>query len=74
MSQERLFTPSDIVSLVHGMVHILFGGVHLTVAGWSAGLGCGSSLQKRNKKEEGPAGASPVADLMPKSVPRKAKR
>ena len=25
-------------------------------------------LYKKNKKEEGPAGASPVAALMPKSV------
>ena len=34
---------------------------------WSAGSGCGSSLQKEQEKE-GPAGASPVAALMPKSV------
>ena len=29
---------------------------------------------KKNKKEEGPAGASPVAAPMPKSVPRGEKR
>ena len=37
--------------------------------GWSTGSVCGSSLQKKTrKKEEGPAGASPVAAPMPKSV------
>ena len=47
--------------------------------GWSAGSGCDTSglltmnvahLCKNNKKEEGPAGASPVAAPMPKLVPR----
>ena len=35
--------------------------------GWSIGSGCGSSLQKEQERE-GPAGASPVAAPMPKSV------
>ena len=35
----------------------------------AAGSKCGSPLQKM-KKEEGSAGASPVAAPMPKSVPR----
>ena len=35
---------------------------------WSAGSGV--ALLCKNKKEEGPAGASPVAASMPKSVPR----
>ena len=35
---------------------------------WSAGFGV--ALFCKNKKEEGPAGASPVAAPMPKSVPR----
>ena len=35
--------------------------------GWSTGSGRGTPLQK-NKKEEGSAGASPVAAPMPKSV------
>ena len=35
----------------------------------AAGSRCGSPLQKM-KKEEGSAGASPVAAPMPKSVPR----
>ena len=34
--------------------------------GWSAGTGVAHLC--KNKKEEGPAGASPVAALMPKSV------
>ena len=45
--------------------------------GWSAGSGCGTPLQSldaaplcKDKKEGGSAGASPVAALMPKSVPR----
>ena len=47
--------------------------------GWSIGSGCDTSglltlnvvhLYKKNKKEEGPAGASPVAAPMPKLVPR----
>ena len=45
---------------------------------WSAGSGCGTSglqaldvtLLCKDKKEEGSAGASPVAVPMPKSVPR----
>ena len=44
--------------------------------GWSIGSGCGTTdLQSLNmtlickdKKKKGPAGASPVATLMPKSV------
>ena len=35
---------------------------------WSEGSVCGSSLKKKNKKEEGLAGASPVAAPMPKSI------
>ena len=35
---------------------------------WSAGSGRGTPLQKTRKKKEGPAGASPVAAPMPKSV------
>ena len=35
---------------------------------WSVGSVRGSSLQKKNKTEEGPAGASPVAAPMLKSV------
>ena len=43
---------------------------------WSAGSGCGTAglqaldvaLLYKDKKEEGPAGASPVAAPMPKSV------
>ena len=31
---------------------------------------CVALLCKKNKKKEGSAGASPVAPLMPKSVPR----
>ena len=46
--------------------------------GWSAGFGCGTAglqalnvaLLCKSKKEEGSTGASPVAALMPKSVPR----
>ena len=40
--------------------------------GWSAGTGV--ALLCKNKKEEWPAGASPVAAPMPKSVPRWGKR
>ena len=40
---------------------------------WSAGSGCGELLQK-NQKEEGPAGALPVAAPMPKSVSTSEKR
>ena len=35
--------------------------------GWFVGSGCDSSLQKKQKEEE-PAGASPVAAPIPKSV------
>ena len=35
---------------------------------WSTGSGSGIPVQKKNKKEEGPAGASPVATPMLKSV------
>ena len=35
--------------------------------GWSAGSGCGTPLQ-RQERNKGPAGASPVAAPMPKSV------
>ena len=47
--------------------------------GWSAGSGCDTAgllflnvaiLYKKNKKEEGSAGASPIAAPMPKSIPR----
>ena len=45
--------------------------------GWSAGSECGNAglqaldviLLWKDKKEEGSAGALPVTDLMPKSVP-----
>ena len=40
--------------------------------GWS--LGTAIALLYKNKKEEGSAGASPVATPMPKSVPRWGKR
>ena len=36
--------------------------------GWSAGSGCGTHLQKQERRWVG--GASPVAAPMPKSVPR----
>ena len=36
--------------------------------GWSAGSGCGTPLQKQERSWVGRA--SPVAALMPKSVPR----
>ena len=35
---------------------------------WSAGSGSGAPLQKITRKEKEPAGASPVATPMPKSV------
>ena len=52
--------------------------IGLLLLGWFAGSGCGTAglqaldvaLLYKDKKEEGSAGASPVAAPMPKSVPR----
>ena len=56
-----------------GLEHIEVVGLLL---GWSAGSGCGATdlrslnqaLLCKDKKRKGPAGASPVAAPMPKSV------
>ena len=60
-----------------GLEHIGVVGPEIgLLLGWSAGSGCGTAcLQSLNrallckdKKKKGPAGASPVAAPMPKSV------
>ena len=55
----------DVVELVYRLW--IVGPEIGLLLGWSAGSGCGTSLQKQ--KEDGSVGASPVAAPMLKLVP-----
>ena len=56
-----------------GLEHVGVVGPELgQLLDWSAGFG--AALLCKDKKEEGSARASPMAALMPKSVPRWEKR